>query len=111
MLLLLSSVLVQNVRIANLKHALANEHGVREAEQKLCHDNALAAKAALERSNASVAALKAFGDKVTADAEKALADARRATAGANRRAEAILARKPGADLCVSIHALREETAQ
>lgn len=72
-----------------------------QARLNTCQGSVKTLDAALTRQNGAVTALKTEGAQRSAEAAKALTAAQRATVAANRRVGAILAAKPGADMCAS----------
>jgi len=74
-----------------------------------CQTNQTTLTQSLNTQNASLTALKAQGDAVTASADKAVQAATSASSAARAAAANLLTAKPGGDLCASADALILET--
>lgn len=86
---------------ASLERAIHDPVTGWDARLTACKGNVERLDGALKAQGAAVTALKAESAQRSAEAAKALTAARSATTAANRRVGAILAAKPGADMCAS----------
>lgn len=94
---------VQTVKLAEARKSmdgLASALARAATDLSTCRSNRAGLEASLTAQNAAVEAARQAGEQMRARSAKAVSEAQNATAAAERRAAAIMARKPvGADAC------------